>query len=330
MPSKRHKQSKRPSVSQKARTEGRSQRSGTQRTHMSAEEMQQRAEAYARMYRGDGQQQVPSTHVSQVGNTSQTSQELPRTSVGKRASVKDKDKSSVHKRPKVRVPRIQAEKQPREAKELVQDGKESVANDIGSVLRTEEAARDTDSHTDGNDKSKPKTRTSRKRAKLSSESSAKPKRFKPLFIVLGILAGILFVVTLVLAWNTWLRFDDSADIQGSWYVEGTNQSITITDSQIVLTDSVAYNYTLDTFNKTITFTFSNLQGSGSYAFSPERDTLVITEDDSSAEGGSVPTTLVRNPNQQSSQEEAQQQMGDQQGEQASSDQAGNASSTGSA
>lgn len=79
--------------------------------------------------------------------------------------------------------------------------------------------------------------------------------------------------------DQWLRYDDNADIQGTWVIDGTSQTITITDTDIVMTADVSYPYTLDTFQKTISFSFKQYNGSGSYAFSPERTTLVITETD---------------------------------------------------
>ena len=75
-------------------------------------------------------------------------------------------------------------------------------------------------------------------------------------------------------------------------IDGTDQSITITDADIVMTPEVSYPYSLDTFQKTITFSFKQYNGSGSYAFSPERTTLVITETDA-ASGEKVSTKLVK-------------------------------------
>ncbi len=104
---------------------------------------------------------------------------------------------------------------------------------------------------------------------------------------------VLAVATSLLAWNQWLRYDDAADIQGTWRVEGSTATFTITDSQIQLTDEVSYPYTLDTFAKTISFSFGNYEGGGSYVFSPERDVLTITETAPDADGGTATTTLVK-------------------------------------
>ncbi len=104
---------------------------------------------------------------------------------------------------------------------------------------------------------------------------------------------VLAVATSLLAWNQWLRYDDAADIQGTWRVEGSTATFTITDSQIQLTEEVSYPYTLDTFAKTISFSFGNYEGGGSYVFSPERDVLTITETAPDADGGTATTTLVK-------------------------------------
>lgn len=111
-------------------------------------------------------------------------------------------------------------------------------------------------------------------------------------IVSSIVVLLLAVGCGLLAWNQWLRFDDAADIQGSWTVEGTDETVTFTATDIVMTDEVSYPYTLDTFQKTIDFSFKQYSGTGSYAFSPERTTLVITEEDADTQE-SVSTKLVK-------------------------------------
>lgn len=106
------------------------------------------------------------------------------------------------------------------------------------------------------------------------------------------LIAVLVIVTGVLAWNHWLRFDDAADIQGTWVIDGSQDVITITGTDMVMTAEVSYPYALDTFHKTISFSFEQYSGNGSYAFSPERDTLVITETDADT-GEKVSTKLVK-------------------------------------
>lgn len=124
-------------------------------------------------------------------------------------------------------------------------------------------------------------------------SSAKRKGLSHRFLIGSLVVIVLLAIgTGLLAWNQWLRYDDNADIQGTWVIDGTSQTITITDTDIVMTADVSYPYTLDTFQKTISFSFKQYNGSGSYAFSPERTTLVITETDADT-GENVSTKLVK-------------------------------------
>lgn len=129
--------------------------------------------------------------------------------------------------------------------------------------------------------------------KASKRKPTKRKGLSRRFLI-GSLAVVLVLAigTGLLAWNQWFRYDDTADIQGTWVIDGTDQSITITDADIVMTPEVSYPYSLDTFQKTITFSFKQYNGSGSYAFSPERTTLVITETDADS-GEKVSTKLVK-------------------------------------
>ena len=124
-------------------------------------------------------------------------------------------------------------------------------------------------------------------------AKTKSTRSKVLLVVLSVLFVGLLIATGILCWNQWLRFDDHADFQGTWQTEGTTASFVITDSEIQLTSEVAYSYELDTFNKTIAFSFGNLKGGGSYAFSPDRTELIITEVDSEHEDATIPSRLIK-------------------------------------
>ena len=128
--------------------------------------------------------------------------------------------------------------------------------------------------------------------RMSKKAGKRRVPRKAVAIVSAVLVA-LAVATSLLAWNQWLRYDDAADIQGTWRVEGSTATFTITDSQIQLTEEVSYPYTLDTFAKTISFSFGNYEGGGSYVFSPERDVLTITETAPDADGGTATTTLVK-------------------------------------
>ena len=71
--------------------------------------------------------------------------------------------------------------------------------------------------------------------------------------------------------------NDAQDIQGTWYLNGTNVAVQITPDEIVLTGDVAYDYQLDATNKTIQLEFGNLKGGGSYLFSLNRQQLMIVD-----------------------------------------------------
>lgn len=101
-------------------------------------------------------------------------------------------------------------------------------------------------------------------------------------IIYGIIAGIIGVIVLLCAldiWNVWFRFDDAADFTGTFQDGNTNHAIVINTTQVKLTDSVAYSYTLDTKNKTVHFSIGNYTGTSSYRFSSDRKTLVLSDDE---------------------------------------------------
>lgn len=84
-------------------------------------------------------------------------------------------------------------------------------------------------------------------------------------------AGVLF------SWNQWFRYDDAKDIQGQWTSSDTGSAVVIEGSKLKLVDELAYDYTLDTGEKKIFYSFSNLSGGGYYLFSTDRQKLVIFE-----------------------------------------------------
>lgn len=129
--------------------------------------------------------------------------------------------------------------------------------------------------------------------KAAKRKSVKSSGNKALRIVGIIFIVLLALTTAAMAWNHWLRYDDAQDIQGEWKIEGSDSTIVFTENEIQLTESVKYAYELDTFAKTITFSFHSLQGSGSYAFSPERDVLIISEQDATGASDTIPSKLIK-------------------------------------
>ncbi len=94
-------------------------------------------------------------------------------------------------------------------------------------------------------------------------------------LVLGIVILAIVVSGCTLAWLRWWGVNDAQDIQGTW-IDATGQAtITITADEIILTDSVAYDYTIDPETKQLHFTFGNLEGDAHYRFSLDRQSLAI-------------------------------------------------------
>ncbi len=125
-----------------------------------------------------------------------------------------------------------------------------------------------------------------KPSSAKKEKRTKKKRTSRVFkIIITIILLVVLVGGGLLVWNYLFRYDDKQDFQGQWKIEGTNASIVITDSEIKLTDSVSFGYELDTFAKTIKYTYVNYVNEGSYVFSPERDVLTITDVNPEAKQG---------------------------------------------
>lgn len=90
-----------------------------------------------------------------------------------------------------------------------------------------------------------------------------------ILLIAAIIVGFWFV--------RWMSIDDKSAIQGTWKMEGSEATMTITEDRIVLTDDVAYNYVIDPDAKTIYYTFGNLEGSGRYRFSLDGEHLAVQD-----------------------------------------------------
>jgi len=118
-----------------------------------------------------------------------------------------------------------------------------------------------------------------------SEDGKKRKRFsvKPGSIRIVVLALFAFLILAAvawasfLAWDRWGRYDDHADIQGEWYVDGTAALVTIDENAIHLDERVAYAYELNEHDKTIRFSFGSWEGQGRYRFSDDRRRLLVID-----------------------------------------------------
>jgi len=122
------------------------------------------------------------------------------------------------------------------------------------------------------------------RAEGESAERASAKKRKPLShsvrVALGVVGGVLAVLLIlfgVFSWNRWLRFDDRADFQGTWYADGTAIAITVDDQVINFTKDVSYAYEIDPGAKTIEYKFGPMSGQGRYWFTDDRQKLVIID-----------------------------------------------------
>lgn len=118
------------------------------------------------------------------------------------------------------------------------------------------------------------------RIKDAKSPRRKKRIFTPFRIaVCAVLLVVLFVVAAggAFAWDRWYRFDDFQDIQGEWKMTNAERTVVITEDKIKIADNVSYGYTLDTHDKTITYSFGEDSMTAAYRFSPDRQYLIIDE-----------------------------------------------------
>lgn len=114
------------------------------------------------------------------------------------------------------------------------------------------------------------------------------KRLHKMLAIAIIVVALIAVVGGLFAWQRWFRYDDNADIQGTWQLNANkDQTVVIDGTNIDLVKGVSYKYTLNTHDKTIQFSFSDKNGSGTYHFNGDRTVLVINE------GSDQPNILVQ-------------------------------------
>lgn len=110
-----------------------------------------------------------------------------------------------------------------------------------------------------------------KRAKLQISKQA-------LFrTILSCLITALIVGMGFFSWNRWFRYSDQLDFQGTWELQDSQYSLTINGSTLELNKDTSLNYVLNTFEKSISFSFGKDSAQALYEFSQDRNTLTIAE-----------------------------------------------------
>lgn len=109
-----------------------------------------------------------------------------------------------------------------------------------------------------------------------AEGARQPRRLSAIHIVLIVVLVVLIAIEGGFCLLRWAP-NDAADMQGTWYVNESTKTISITDEVIVLAEDVAYEYDIDKAAKTIEYRFGIMEGSGRYRFSLDRSQLAIMD-----------------------------------------------------
>ena len=90
---------------------------------------------------------------------------------------------------------------------------------------------------------------------------------------------VLVVVAIIVAFSCWrwTFANDAQDIQGTWYIAGTQKTVEVTADGIKLSGDVTYSYTIDEGAKTLSLSFGNMEGEARYRFSLDRQTLALRD-----------------------------------------------------
>ena len=128
--------------------------------------------------------------------------------------------------------------------------------------------------------------------RLTAEAHDKIAGIRPRTIAIAVVMVVAVIAVALFAFNRWGRYDDHADLQGTWYVLGTEVPITIDADTIRFNDEVSYHYEIDAREKTISYTFGPMSGQGRYWFSEDRKHLVITDGDGYTAAGTTVDDLI--------------------------------------
>lgn len=129
---------------------------------------------------------------------------------------------------------------------------------------------------------KAKAEASQKKRAQEAESAQNLARIRKMRRRIIVSVVTLILVALCVAasffcFDRWFAYNDKADFQGTWKIEGKDATVNITKDYIELTDEIAYRYRLDPNTKTIKFSFGEFDGEGYYRFSLDRNQLSITD-----------------------------------------------------
>ena len=132
----------------------------------------------------------------------------------------------------------------------------------------------------------------RPRRRLAAGAREAATHVSPKTVVIAAVMVVAVIAVALFAFNRWGRYDDHADLQGTWYVMGTEVPITIDAETIHFNEEVSYNYEINPREKTISYTFGPMAGQGRYWFSDDRKHLVITDGDGYTAAGTTVDDMI--------------------------------------
>jgi len=145
---------------------------------------------------------------------------------------------------------------------------------------------------DGEDERQVGDDAGRPRRRQAAGARDAAARVQPKTVVIVAVMVVAVIAVALFAFNRWGRYDDHADLQGTWYVMGTEVPITIDAETIRFNEEVSYNYEINPREKTISYTFGPMAGQGRYWFSDDRKHLVITDGDGYTAAGTTVDDLI--------------------------------------
>ena len=100
-----------------------------------------------------------------------------------------------------------------------------------------------------------------------------------LIALFATVAAIIIVCVAAFSMFRWVIVDDARDVQGTWTIENSSAKITISDTEIRMSEDVIFTYTLDSGAKQITEHLAYKTGKVHYVFSADRKELLLIEQD---------------------------------------------------